>query len=106
MLHSFIVVILKRPGGYQGNQSQLEGQPTNGVTQSQFISILPVPPQSDFYTHAPGSVHSGMPVTEDLRDIARRYLHSSGSHVDKLRMRQSGSGVVKVLILLEIDETM
>jgi len=48
--------------------------------------------------------YSGMSVTENLKDLASRYLHNPGSRVGKLRMRQSGSGVVKVLILLEIDD--
>jgi hypothetical protein len=56
----------------------------------------------------PGLVHSGimMSVAEDLKDLASHYLHNPGSHVDKLRMRRSRSGAVKVLILLEIDDTM
>ena len=43
--------------------------------------------------------------TEDFEDLAGRYLHNPGSHVNKLRMKRSRSGV-KVLILLELDETM
>ena len=42
-------------------------------------------------------------VAEDLKNLASHYLHNTGSHVDKLRMRRSRSGAVKVLILLEID---
>jgi hypothetical protein len=51
-------------------------------------------------------VNSGMPVAEDIEDLASRFLHNPGSHVDKLRMRRSRSGTVKVLIQLEIDNTM
>jgi hypothetical protein len=54
--------------------------------------------------HVP-PVNSGMSVTEDIEDIANRYLHNPGSQVGKLRMRRSRSGAVKVLILLEIDNT-
>jgi hypothetical protein len=51
-------------------------------------------------------VNSGMSADEDIEDLASRYLHKPSSHVDKLRIRRSRSGVVKVLILLEIDDTM
>jgi len=51
-------------------------------------------------------VNSGMSDPEDIEDLASRYLHNPGSHVDKLRMRRSRSGAVKVLIVLEIDNTM
>ena len=54
----------------------------------------------------PSVVHPGMSVGEDLKTLATRYLHNPGSHVDKLRMRRSRSGTVKVLILLEIDDIM
>ena len=54
----------------------------------------------------PSPVHSEISVTEDLKNLASHYLHNPGSHVDKLRMRRSRSGTVKVLILLEIDDTM
>jgi hypothetical protein len=50
----------------------------------------------------PSFVHSGIPFGEDLKYIASRYLRSSGSHVDKLRVRRSRSGVVKLLIFLDI----
>ncbi|KAI0281194.1 hypothetical protein BGY98DRAFT_1175083 [Russula aff. rugulosa BPL654] len=53
----------------------------------------------------PGLVHSGMSGNEGFEDLASRYLHNPGSHVNKLRMKQSRSGV-KVLILLELDKTM
>jgi hypothetical protein len=51
----------------------------------------------------PSFVHSGIPFGEDLKYIASRYLRSSGSHVDKLRVRRSRSGVVKLLIFLDIS---
>jgi hypothetical protein len=51
-------------------------------------------------------VNSGMSVAEDIEDLASRCLHNPSSHVDKLRMRRSRSGSVKVLILLEVDDTM
>ena len=51
-----------------------------------------------------GPVHSELPPAEDLKRIARHYLQSPDSHVDKLRMRRSRSGGFKVLILLEIDD--
>ena len=46
-----------------------------------------------------------MSVGEDLKNVASHYLHNPGSRVDKLRMRRSRSGAVKVLIVLEIDDT-
>ena len=42
-----------------------------------------------------------MPVTEDLKSLAIRYLHNPGSNVVKLRIKRSRSGVVKVLIFLD-----
>ena len=51
-------------------------------------------------------VHSGISAGEDLKSMAGYYLHNSGSHVNKLRMKRSRSGAVKVLILLEINDTM
>jgi hypothetical protein len=48
-------------------------------------------------------VNSGMSVIDDIEDLASRYLYNPGSHVEKLRVKQSRSGTVKVLILLEID---
>jgi hypothetical protein len=47
-----------------------------------------------------------MSPDEDLKRLASHYLHNPGSHVDKLRMRRSRKGGFKVLILLEIDDTM
>ena len=51
-----------------------------------------------------GSVHSGMSLAEDLKRLASQYLSSPGSQVDKLRMRRSRSGGLKVLILLEVED--
>ena len=51
------------------------------------------------------SVHSGMSVAEDLKRLASQYLSSPGSHVDRLRMRRSRSGGLKVLILLEVEDS-
>ena len=43
---------------------------------------------------------------EDLRILASQYLHNHGSRVGRIRIRQScHSGRVKVIIMLEIDET-
>ncbi|KAI0299812.1 hypothetical protein BC826DRAFT_714082 [Russula brevipes] len=53
---------------------------------------------------APG--HPGISTDEDLKRLARQYLLSFGSRVDKLRMRRSRSGALKVLILLEIEDMM
>ena len=53
----------------------------------------------------PSFERSGISAAEDLKNLASRYLHSLDSSVDKLRMRRSRSGIVKVLILLEIDGT-
>ena len=53
----------------------------------------------------PRTVNSRMSAAEDLKDVAMYYLHNPSSHVDKLRMRRSRSGTVKVLISLEIDDT-
>jgi hypothetical protein len=47
-----------------------------------------------------------MSAAEDLKNVANHYLNNPGSHVDTLRMRRSRSGTVKVLILLEIVDTM
>jgi hypothetical protein len=49
-------------------------------------------------------VNSWISVTEDTKNLASRYLYNPGSYVDKLRLRRSRSGAVKVLILLEIDD--
>jgi len=51
-------------------------------------------------------MNPGMSVAEDTKDLASRYLHNPGSDVDKLRVRRSRSGAVKVLIVLETDDTM
>jgi len=53
----------------------------------------------------PGSLHTGISATKDLKDLASQYLHSPGSQVETLRMRRSRSGGFKVLILLDIDDT-
>lgn len=53
----------------------------------------------------PCTPHPGMLGTVDFGDLTSRYLHNPGSHVNKLRMKRGRSGV-KVLILLELDETM
>ncbi|KAH9989799.1 hypothetical protein BJV77DRAFT_670965 [Russula vinacea] len=52
------------------------------------------------------AVHPGMSAAEGLKSVANLYLNNPGSHIGKLRMRRSRSGTVKVLILLEIDDTM
>ena len=52
----------------------------------------------------PDLVHSEMSVGENLKNLASHYLHNPSSYVDKVRMRQSRSGGVKVLISLLIDE--
>ena len=51
------------------------------------------------------SLHPGVPATKDLKHLASQYLHSPGSQVETLRMRCSRSGGFKVLILLDIDDT-
>ena len=60
------------------------------------------PPQ-----RGPGPIQSGMSATEDLnlKRLASHYLHSHGSQINKLRTRRSRSGGYKVLIVLEIDDT-
>lgn len=50
-------------------------------------------------------VHTGM-ATEDLKRLASYYLHIPSSCVDKLRIRRSRSGGYKILIFLEVDDTM
>jgi len=52
-----------------------------------------------------GAVHSGMSVAEDLKRLASQYLSRPDSHVDKLRMKRSRSGSLKVLILLEVEDS-
>jgi len=49
---------------------------------------------------------SRISAAEDLKYLASQYLFSPGSHVDKLRMRRSRSGGLKVLILLEVEDEM
>jgi len=51
-------------------------------------------------------VHPGISTDEDLKRLARHYLLSLASRVDKLRMKRSRSGALKVLILLEIEDMM
>ncbi len=45
-----------------------------------------------------------MPVigTEDLKSFASHYLHNPSSRIVKLRIKQSHSGDIKVLIFLDI----
>ena len=51
-----------------------------------------------------GLAHLRMSVIEDLKkNLASHYLYNPGSRVKDLRTRRSRSGVVKVLILLEVD---
>ena len=50
----------------------------------------------------PSIIYSGVPVTEDLKSLASCYLHNPSSNVDKLRIRRSRSGTVKVLIFLDV----
>lgn len=51
-------------------------------------------------------VQSRISAGEDLKNMADYYLHNPGSDVNKLRMKRSRSGAVKVLILLEINDVM
>jgi len=116
------------PRGYQGieSQRQLDGHPTPGMTPC--IPFAHGPPRLEYYdapaitennggapSHVPLSynvagpfrgtpsvVYSGVPVIEDLKGLASRYLHNPGSNVDKLRIRRSRSGTVKVFIFLDI----
>ncbi|KAI0297547.1 hypothetical protein B0F90DRAFT_1819151 [Multifurca ochricompacta] len=48
-------------------------------------------------------VSSEMIAEDELKRLARRYLQNPESRVDRVRMRQSGSGRFKVMIMLEID---
>ncbi|KAH9992926.1 hypothetical protein BJV77DRAFT_1067499 [Russula vinacea] len=101
------------------NQFQFDGNRTPG--NPQYIPIAPGPPRLEQHApaipevpndarHVPGEnpsfVHPVIPVAEDLKNLAGHYLHNRGSRVDEFRMRRSRSGAVKVLILLEIDDTM
>jgi len=43
-----------------------------------------------------------MPIAEDLKYVASRYLYNPASHVAKLRVRRSRSSAEKVLISLDI----
>ena len=47
-----------------------------------------------------------MSAAEGLKSVANQYLNNPSSHVDKLLMRPIRSGIIEVLILLEIDDTM
>ncbi|KAH9969797.1 hypothetical protein BC827DRAFT_1162857 [Russula dissimulans] len=51
-------------------------------------------------------VHSGISDDEDLKRLAKRYLNNRRAHVDKLLVRRRFQGGRRVLILLEIDDTM
>ncbi|KAF8481711.1 hypothetical protein DFH94DRAFT_405090 [Russula ochroleuca] len=111
------------------NQSQFDGH-TPGITQCN--PIAPGPPRFEQYgppipevpndcaaSHIPlplniagadrgnaSIVHPRVSATDDLKNMASHYLHNPGSRIDKLRIRRSRSGAVKVLILLEVDDTM
>jgi hypothetical protein len=92
-----MVALLKRPGEYQ---PQPAGHPTSSIGATQ---LIPFPPQPDLYAPAPVcTVHSGIPVTEDLKSLASRHLHNPGSHVDKLRMKRNRSGAVQVKVLVSL----
>ncbi|KAF8482429.1 hypothetical protein DFH94DRAFT_690645 [Russula ochroleuca] len=119
------------PAEQQGNQSQCQPDGYHALGISQYIPPAAGPPRLEQYVPAipvlsdhpsshvplphniagpsrgnPNTVHFGTPVAEDLKNLASDYLHNPGSHVNKLRVRRSRSGAVKVLILLEIDDTM
>jgi hypothetical protein len=51
-------------------------------------------------------IHSGISDDEDLKRLAKRYLNNHGAHVEKLLVRRRFPGGRRVLILLEIDDTM
>ena len=76
------------------------------VPNDRLPSHIPLPPNVAGPSQENSSVHSAMSVSEELKNIASHYLRNPGSHVDKLRMKRCRSGAVKVLILLEIDDTM
>ena len=54
-----------------------------------------------------GPIHSGTFTAEDLnlKRLASHYLNSHSSHINKFRTRRSHSGGYKVLIVLEVDDT-
>ena len=52
------------------------------------------------------TVHPGMSAAKNLKHLASQYLFSPDSHVDKVRVRRSRSGRFKVLIMLEIEDSM
>jgi len=98
------------------------------------VPLAPGPPQPEFYAlaypdltnddplgHAshphgvagpsrqyPSPMHSGMSDSddEDRKRRASHYLNNPGSYVDELRVWDRRSGGRRVLILLEIDDTM
>jgi len=43
-----------------------------------------------------------MPATEGLRRLARRYVNNPESLVNAVRLEQSASGRVQVVIMLEV----
>ncbi|KAH9979157.1 hypothetical protein BJV77DRAFT_967652 [Russula vinacea] len=107
--------------GYDGLPHQATYIPTAaGPPQlEQYVPAIPVhndhPPGHVSLLHNiagpsrgnPNLIHFETSVSEELKNIASDFLHNPGSHVNKLRVRRSRSGAIsKVLILLEIDDTM
>ncbi|KAH9962198.1 hypothetical protein BC827DRAFT_1267178 [Russula dissimulans] len=114
----------------QGNQSHGVGH----LTTSQFVPLIPGQPEPGLEYHAPlgpphetpdvgplngpphhvpGPFHGnsgpvGMPlIADDLKHLANHYLDSPRSQVKKLQVqRERTTGRSKVLIVLEIDDTM
>ncbi|KAI0003876.1 hypothetical protein BJV74DRAFT_490949 [Russula compacta] len=117
----------------RGDQSCRGGHSTPGIAQYTMNPMVPGPPSLGHYAPLappqeipndgypsrmplphnvvepsrgnPSPAHTGI-ATEDLKRLASYYLHIPSSYVDKLRMRRSRSGGYKILILLEVDDTM
>ena len=84
----------------------------NGLSDQKFdMQVLNDTPttRAPLLHHVSGSSegnYSRISAAEDLKYLASQYLSRPGSRVDKLRMRRSRSGGVKVLILLEVEDKM
>ncbi|KAH9962197.1 hypothetical protein BC827DRAFT_1267177 [Russula dissimulans] len=68
------------------------------------------PPHHAF--NVPGPFHGNLgpigmlPSPDGLKHLANHYIHNPRSHVEKLRVKRERTGRSKVLIVLEIDDTM
>jgi len=115
---------------HRGNQDHRGNHLTPGVTQynlavpappklENYIPVAPEMPNDGSFNRGPlphrverptqgntSSVHFGISATKDIKHLASRYLDSPSSQVESFRMSRSRTGGFKVLIVLDIDDTM